>query len=414
MKRVLYVSYDGMTDPLGQSQVLPYLEGLSEQGYEFTLLSFEKPAAFAQFASVIEAKCKKAGINWVPLEFHTRPPVIAKIRDRRTLFATAKKLHQERPFDLLHCRSYIAAELGLHFKKKYGVKFLFDMRGFWADEKKESGHWDQSKWFYRSIYRRYKKLEQEFVLLSDHIISLTEAGKKELARLYDGVLGQKKESIGEKCTVIPCCADLAHFDFNKYTAEETNGLKEKLKIPRDVKVLSYSGSLGTWYMLDEMLLFFKRFREKNSGAVLLFLTRETERLNEALAKNGIDSASVVTGFSSYKELPLYLSVSDFSLFFIRPIYSKVASSPTKHAELMGMGIPVFCNDIGDTGFFLRHYPLGELVNMEEQSFITALANMEKRTMNKASIRAVACEHFDVPVGVQRYRTVYEKMLSKAE
>ena len=52
--------------------------------------------------------------------------------------------------------------------------------------------------------------------------------------------------------------------------------------------------------------------------------------------------------------------------------------------------------------------------MEEQSFITALANMEKRTMNKASIRAVACEHFDVPVGVQRYRTVYEKMLSKAE
>ena len=41
-KKVLYITYDGMTDPLGQSQVLPYLVGLSEKGYKFTILSFEK------------------------------------------------------------------------------------------------------------------------------------------------------------------------------------------------------------------------------------------------------------------------------------------------------------------------------------------------------------------------------------
>ena len=42
MMKVLYISYDGMTDPLGQSQVLPYLCGLSKSGYQFTILSFEK------------------------------------------------------------------------------------------------------------------------------------------------------------------------------------------------------------------------------------------------------------------------------------------------------------------------------------------------------------------------------------
>jgi len=26
-KRVLYLSYDGLTDPLGQSQILPYVKG---------------------------------------------------------------------------------------------------------------------------------------------------------------------------------------------------------------------------------------------------------------------------------------------------------------------------------------------------------------------------------------------------
>lgn len=43
---VLYLSYDGMTDQLGQSQVIPYLQGLSKEGYSFTLISFEKPERF--------------------------------------------------------------------------------------------------------------------------------------------------------------------------------------------------------------------------------------------------------------------------------------------------------------------------------------------------------------------------------
>ena len=40
--KVLYITYDGLTDPLGQSQVLPYLFWLSKKGYHFTVLSFEK------------------------------------------------------------------------------------------------------------------------------------------------------------------------------------------------------------------------------------------------------------------------------------------------------------------------------------------------------------------------------------
>ena len=46
MKKILFLSYDGMTDPLGQSQVIPYLEGLSKSGYGITILSFEKKERF--------------------------------------------------------------------------------------------------------------------------------------------------------------------------------------------------------------------------------------------------------------------------------------------------------------------------------------------------------------------------------
>ena len=41
MIKALYVSYDGLLDPLGQSQVLPYVEALAKS-HEITVLSFEK------------------------------------------------------------------------------------------------------------------------------------------------------------------------------------------------------------------------------------------------------------------------------------------------------------------------------------------------------------------------------------
>ena len=41
-KKILYISYDGMTDQLGQSQVIPYLIGLSGKGHQIHILSAEK------------------------------------------------------------------------------------------------------------------------------------------------------------------------------------------------------------------------------------------------------------------------------------------------------------------------------------------------------------------------------------
>ena len=54
MTKVLYLSYDGITDPLGQSQILPYLKGLSQKGYFFYLVGFEKKDAYKKQKEGIE------------------------------------------------------------------------------------------------------------------------------------------------------------------------------------------------------------------------------------------------------------------------------------------------------------------------------------------------------------------------
>src|SRR5215218_10458192 len=65
-RRVLFISYNGMLDPLGQSQVIPYLRELAHRGVRITLLSFERPKAFepdgvAQSAQ-LRQKLKSQGI----------------------------------------------------------------------------------------------------------------------------------------------------------------------------------------------------------------------------------------------------------------------------------------------------------------------------------------------------------------
>ena len=45
-RRGLFISYNGMLEPLGQTQVIPYLTELANAGVLVTLLSFEKPNAF--------------------------------------------------------------------------------------------------------------------------------------------------------------------------------------------------------------------------------------------------------------------------------------------------------------------------------------------------------------------------------
>ena len=62
--QILYISYDGMTDSLGRSQVLPYLCALSEKGWRITLISAEKPEVFAQGESEVRGIVNAAEIDY--------------------------------------------------------------------------------------------------------------------------------------------------------------------------------------------------------------------------------------------------------------------------------------------------------------------------------------------------------------
>ena len=402
LKKVLYISYDGLTDPLGQSQVLPYLTELSKRGYQFTILSFEKKYRFGKEKDLVEKLIRDAGIKWVPLWFTSKPPVLSKVYDRWKLRRTAVRLYRREKFEIIHCRSYVAAEVGLFLKRKFDARFLFDMRGFWADEKVDNGQWDQHNYFYRRIYNHYKKKEKDFLLEADGIITLTNAAKNYLL--------SKPEYKDLSVDVIPCCADFGHFDFAKISSEQIAELRCKLQIPREAKIITYLGSVGGWYMTKEMFSFFKTLSGRFAEYVMLVLTKDNpdEVKKEALA-NGITPDKIFVTYSNREQLPQYLAISDHGLFFIRNTFSKIASSPTKHAELMAMGLPVICNDIGDTGGIVDSTRTGIVVNDFSETSFKAVADRlhSGAKVNRSYIRDCAKKIFDLRAGADKYFKMYE-------
>lgn len=408
IKKILYISYDGMTDPLGQSQVIPYLKGLTEKGNEFTILSFEKNKNYSLNKNIISKLLFDANIRWEPRKYTSFPPVFSTVKDVWVLIKTAKKLHKLHQFDIVHCRSYISALAGLYLKKKYGVKFVFDMRGFWPDERIDGNIWSLSNPIFKFIYEYFKNKELEYFTNADYTISLTETGKNEI-HSWERI---KKQPI--PIEVIPCCADFNHFNHSQISDTDKVQLKQKLNINNNSFIISYLGSIGTWYMLDEMLDFFKVLLEKKSNAVFLFITMESpELINETAQRKGIPEDAIRITSASRGDVPLFLSISTVSLFFIKPLFSKKASSPTKMAEILGMGIPVITNtNVGDVDVIINESDCGLLVNdfttNEYSKVIDGIDDLIAKPKDK--LREIGLKYFSLEKGIEKYDKVYCELL----
>lgn len=399
---MLFISWDGMTDPLGQSQVIPYLQGLTKLGFQFTLLSFEKAEKLKQRRDFISGILKESNIDWRPITFHRNPPILAKLYDKWNLARLIRNVQKEKNFALIHCRSFIATDAALKISQKNKIPILNDMRGFWVDERVDSGHWNMKSLFYRVIYKKYKAKERKHLISSAHIISLTNKGKIELIKNY--------QVPADKISVIPCCVDLDHFNYLNITDKQKCETKKQLGIGQDVKVLSYLGSLGGWYLTGEMLDFFVRLKLSYPTAKFLVIThQDPESIHEMSREKGLRDEDIVVCPAERKDVPLYLSLSDWSIFFIKDAYSKIASSPTKQGEIMAMGVPLICNDIGDSGIIVESSGAGIVLNqLNDTAFDKAIEQLNASSgMSKAGIREGAIKYFDLQTAISSYHEAYQ-------
>ena len=410
-RHILFISYDGLTDPLGQSQILPYLLGLTKAGYHFTVLSCEKPERFNKNQSYIQSLISTYSIHWAPVPYHKKPPILSSIYDVWVMKRRALALHRLHRFDMVHTRAGLPALVGLWLKRKTGVKFLHDIREFYADGRVDGGIWNVKRPHYRAIYNYFKKKESDEIKNCDGIVCLTHAAEKILKSLPE-----YRHEI--PLTVIPCSVDTHLFDPFRIRKDQQITLANSLGILSQNFVISYLGSLGTWYMINEMLQLLSVIRKKIPALTILFITPHSKaEVLSAAQRNLVPEEHIICVQAKRDEVPMYLSLSNFSIFFIKPCYSKLSSSPTKHGEIMSMGIPLITNTgVGDIDEILEDTGSGLLVKDFDKETFNKVAETvgsyvsDERYFSREKIIAGAKKYYSLEEAIEKYRKLYDQIL----
>jgi glycosyltransferase involved in cell wall biosynthesis len=397
-----------MLDPLGQSQVIPYLKELSRQGVQFTLLSFERDQAYtpAGVAQCEELRRELAitGIDWHWLRYHKSPSLPATFYDVVAGIRSGGRLVRDKQIEMVHARSHIPATIGLRLKRRLGVKMIFDVRGLMADEYFDAGHWRKES----TPYRITKAMERRVLAAADGIVTLTERIWP-IINEWDGL---RDRHVAHE--VVPCCADLELFKFNQSDRE-----RRRRELGLDGRfVVVYSGSIGGWYLTEEMADFFAvLLKEKPRAHALWLTTGNHDQLRTLMQTRGIEEANYTVVAATSTDVPSYLSASDAGLAFIKPCFSKLASSPTKYAEYLACGLPLIINcGIGDSDTLITREKTGVLVGeFNQAAYQSAIAELENFVVDPEQTRQrnreVAERLFDVRrVGVERYSHLYESVL----
>jgi len=391
---ILYISYDGLLEPLGQSQVLNYLCGLSK-GYRICLISYEKASDWSNVAhrNNTKRKLEKYGIHWTPLRYHKRPSGLATSFDIFQGIMVGCWIAIRHRIHIVHARSYVPSVIALVLKKLFGLKFIFDMRGFWADERVDGGLWAREG----LLYRIAKWYEKQFLLAADTVVSLTHAAVREMEK-FSYLRGNVPNF-----EVITTCADLDLFKCTSVKNEEEH---------KKCFVLGYVGSVGVWYLFDETLKCFKELQQQIPNARLHILNRgDHDYIRERISVVGVATESVQIEVADHAGVAMAMQQMDAGIFFYKPVYSKLATAPTKLGEFLGCGIPCLGNiKVGDMADILEGEQVGVVLEEFSESCVAdGIARLIELTCQpdiKKHCRDVALSHFSLDEGVRSYDRIY--------
>lgn len=389
---VLYLSYTGLLEPLGQSQVLAYLRILSRE-HRIALVTFEKPADLADGAAVaaLRTDCDAHAIRWLPQRYHHRPRLLATAWD--LLIFTWVALREARGADLVHARSYIPTFVALVAKTLTGTPFIFDMRAFWPDEMVAAGRLKGGSILFRLI----KWVERTCILKAAAVVSLTEAGVTRMREVY----GEAVKSVS--FAVIPTCVDLDRF--RPSTTNDT------------LRVVGSVGSvLSGWFRFEWLAGFVKALGQLEPDCAVRIVSREDPAvIRERLARQGAAADKVeVFGVAPAGVPGAITGLSAAAMFFETGI-AKLGSCPTRMGEILAAGLPVVANPgVGDVGEIIQRYRVGVLVEEYTDEAMRAAVDALKALLNDpelpARCRRAAEDWFSLEKGAATYARLYAEAI----
>ncbi len=408
---ILFISYNGILEPILPSQAVPYLKRLADKNFKFVLLTYEKKhdliRAGNDGVAQLKSDLKDHGIEWIYLKYHKNPPILSTLFDLCVGMARALFLIYTKKIKIVHIRGITPGSMMFVLSKIVNVKLLFDMRGLLAEEYVGGGIWREEGVPFRLV----KKAERKMLNMSDAVVVLTKK-HLELNRSLDYLKNRKIPM-----DVVPCCVDMELFD---YRGKDESDLRNRLGLAGKF-IVAYPGKIGTFYLMDEMLYFFKALAGMLPDAVFLIISRDDiAPVLKKASEIGIDKERMrFVKDIPFEEMPRYMRIADAGIFFINP-YKKIGSSPIKMGEFLASGVPVIINPgVGDTEELVRHNKVGVVVpDFGELAYKKSVEELLllKRDGDelKKRCRDTAARYLSVDTGVDKYAALYNAILEGVE
>jgi glycosyltransferase involved in cell wall biosynthesis len=404
----LYISYFGLREPLVQTQVLPYLRQILEGGFEVSLLTFEPDQGRAWSTGEVadwRARLESEGVRWLALPYHKRPSLPATLYDILNGARLVSRLLKQDGIVVLHARGYVPAAMGAIAKRVAGGRLLFDIRGFMPEEYVDAGIWPAGGYLYRLV----KAAERKLMAAADGFIVLTEKAR---GIMFPGC--SDTDARGRPIEVIPCCVDIDRF--REANSLSRDGVRAEMGL-EGRRVIVYVGALGGWYLTEEMAELLVAAHKQDDSTFSMILTQSSPDMVEPRLKQlGLSERDYLIKRVAPGDVPRYLRASDLALSLIKPCYSKLASSPTKIAEYLAVGLPVICNGgIGDLDELIETDRVGVIIReFNQAAYLQALDDIESLRQEGGladRCRASARNRFDLEkVGGEKYRRLYNRLL----
>jgi glycosyltransferase involved in cell wall biosynthesis len=273
------------------------------------------------------------------------------------------------------------------------------------EEYVDAGIWPAGGYLYRLV----KAAERKLMAAADGFIVLTEKAR---GIMFPGC--SDTDARGRPIEVIPCCVDIDRF--REANSLSRDGVRAEMGL-EGRRVIVYVGALGGWYLTEEMAELLVAAHKQDDSTFSMILTQSPPDMVEPRLKQlGLSERDYLIKRVAPGDVPRYLRASDLALSLIKPCYSKLASSPTKIAEYLAVGLPVICNGgIGDLDELIETDRVGVIIReFNQAAYLQALDDIESLRQEGGladRCRASARNRFDLEkVGGEKYRRLYNRLL----
>lgn len=403
---ILYVSYEGLLSPEGESRVVSYLAGLAKRGRSLAVVSFEEWSDLRNSVRLqrLDHRLKQLHVEWHPVGIQHRSVFAQRLfgilRGQRLIATLARKYDP----DIIHARGYSAAILSL-LAKPFCGNFLFDVRNFWPEERVELNQVRSGG----TSYRVTKRLEKVLFAVADEVIVPTTPARQIVVERIQRVARARQRPVD--VTIIPGATDLDRFR----PSEPSHRLIREHRLEGKT-LIGNIGAANNRYLLEEMFRFARFVKQHHPKLLFVYVTREDpERVLEPAVAAGLRRSDVLVVASEAEAIPEWLSLLRLGIFFMRPSHAAKASSSAKLGELLASGVPVITNKgVGDVERIIASTAAGIVLEGLNDANLAAAAARAGAFLSRPrqhwhqGCRAIASEHLSLEQALDTYERVYDR------